>query len=150
MHHLLRLAGCAAFACLLFTVGCALAPDLLVDLGLDWWNWPKEVGQADAEADRAKELTGRRKSLDWQMHRKDQICQELIAGRLSLAEATRQFMELPGTTEKMWQDIRNDFPGATAEESMSRRVIEWACDLLAREPARAEALRRRLLAELQG
>jgi hypothetical protein len=59
-------------------------------------------------------------------------------------------MELPGTTEKMWQDIRNDFPGATAEESMSRRVIEWACDLLAREPARAEALRRRLLAELEG
>jgi hypothetical protein len=33
---------------------------------------------------------------------------------------------------------------------MARHVIEWACDLLEQEPARAEALRRRLLAELEG
>ena len=150
MQHLLRLAGCAAFACLLFTVGCALAPDLLVDLGLDWWHWPKQVGEADAAANLAKEVAGRRQALDAQMHRKDQICRELIAGRLTLAEATRQFMELPGTTEFMWREIRTDFPGATAEESMSRHVIVWACDLLEQEPARAEALRRRLDAELQG
>jgi hypothetical protein len=150
MQHLVRLAGCAAFACLLFTVGCALAPDLLVELGLDWWNWPQELRQADAEAERTKELADRRQAVDWYKDTKDRICRELIAGRLTLAEATRQFMELPGTTEFMWREIRTDFPGATAEESMSRHVIRWACNLLGQEPARAEALRRRLLAELQG
>jgi hypothetical protein len=33
---------------------------------------------------------------------------------------------------------------------MGRHVIVWACDLLAYEPARAEALRWRLQAELEG
>jgi hypothetical protein len=150
MHHLLRLAGCAAFLALLLIGGCALRPNLLMDIGLDWWNWPKELRQADAEAERTDELAGHRQTLDAQKHRKDQICRELIAGRLTLAEATRQFMELPGMTEFMWRELRNSFPGATEEESMSRRVILWACDLLEQEPARAEALRRRLLAELAG
>jgi hypothetical protein len=150
MHHLLRLAGCAAFLALLFIGGCALAPDLLGNLGLDWWHWPQELRQADAEDDRARELADRRQTLDGQKHRKDQICRELIAGRLTLAEATRQVMELPGLTEFMRREIRTDFPGATEEESMSRHVIMWACDLLAQEPARAETLRRRLLAELRG
>ena len=121
-----------------------------MNLGLDWWDWPQELRQADAEADRAEDLAGRLKSLDGQRHRKDQFCHELITGRLTLAEATRQFMELPGTTEAMWQGIRSHFAGATPEESMSRRVILWACDLLGQEPERAKALRRRLLAELQG
>jgi hypothetical protein len=121
-----------------------------VNLGLDWWDWPQELRQADAEADRAEDLAGRLKSLDGQRHRKDQFCHELITGRLTLAEATRQFMELPGTTEVMWRDIRNTFPGATAEESMSRHVILWACGLLEQEPAQAKALRRRLLTELEG
>jgi hypothetical protein len=150
MRPLLRLAGCAAFAGLLITGGCALSPDLFVDLGLDWWNWPKELREADAESERANELAGRRQTLDSQKQRKDQICRALIDGRLTLAEATRQFMELPGTTEAMWQGIRSHFAGATPEESMSRRVILWACGLLGQEPERAEALRRRLLAELQG
>ena len=150
MRLILRLAGCAAFAGLLITGGCALSPDLFVDLGLDWWNWPKELRQADAEAERAKELMARRQTLDAQMHRKDQLCRALIAGRLTLAEATRQFTELFGTTDVLRRAIRTRFPGATGEESMSRHVIMWACDLLAQEPARADALRRRLLAELEG
>jgi hypothetical protein len=49
MHHLLRLAGCAALLALLLLGGYALRPDLLVDLGLDWWNWPNQLRQADAE-----------------------------------------------------------------------------------------------------
>ena len=150
MHPLLRLAGCAALAGLLITGGCALRPSLFADLGLDWWTWPKSLWQHDVEHARDAELTRRWQGAAWRTGAKDRICRELIAGRLTLAEAARQFMELPGTTEAMWQDIRDRFAGATAEESMSRRVIEWACDLLAREPARAEALRRRLLAELQG
>jgi hypothetical protein len=150
MSPLLRLAGCAAFLALLLIGGCVLRPDVFVDLGLDWWNWPNELRHADAEAERTKELADRRQTVDWYKDTKDRICRELIAGRLTLAEATRQFMELPGTTEFMWREIRTDFPGATAEESMSRHVIRWACNLLGQEPARAEALRRRLLAELAG
>jgi hypothetical protein len=35
MYPLLRLAGCAAYAGLLITGGCALRPGLFTDLGLD-------------------------------------------------------------------------------------------------------------------
>jgi hypothetical protein len=107
-------------------------------------------GERTWREERADDLAGQRQTLDEQKHRKDQICRELIAGRLTLAAAMRQFMELPGMTEAMWRELRTSFPGATAEESMSRRVILWACDLLEQEPARANALRQRLLAELEG
>ena len=150
MHSLLRLTGSAALAGLLITGGCALHPSLFADLGLDWWTWPKSLWQHDVEHARDAELTRRWQGAEWRTRSKDRICGELIAGRLTLAEATRQFMGLPGTTEAMWQDIRDRFAGATAEESMSRHVIVWTCELLEQEPVRAEALRRRLDAELNG
>jgi hypothetical protein len=150
MRPLIGLAGCATFASLLCIGGCTLVPDLLADLGLDWWNWPQELRQADMQAERTRELAGRWQTVAWRKHRKDQICRALIAGRLTLAEATRQFTELFGTTDVLRRAIRTRFPGATGEESMSRHVILWACDLLAQEPERAEALGRRLLAELEG
>jgi hypothetical protein len=93
-------------------------------------------------------LARRWQTAEWHTRAKDRTCRELIDGRVTLAEATRQFLELPGTTEAMWQGIRSHFAGATPEESMGRRVIVWACGLLEQEPARAEALRRRLHAEL--
>ena len=68
------------------------------------------------------------------MKAKDAIARELIAGRLSLAEATRQVIEMPGATEFLRRFVRDRFPGATAEESVSRHVIQWTCDLLEREP----------------
>ena len=148
MHSLLRLAGSAALAVLLITGGCALHPSLFADLGLDWWTWPKSLWQRDVEHERDVELTRRWQGAEWRTRSKDRICRELIAGRLTLAEATRQFMGLPGTTEAMWQGIRSHFAGATPEENMGRRVIVWACGLLEQEPVRAEALRRRLHAEL--
>jgi hypothetical protein len=148
MYPLLRLAGCAALAGLLITGGCALRPGPFTDLGLNWCDWHHSLRQCAAEYERGAELARRWQTAEWHTRVKDRTCRELIDGRLTLAEATRQFMELPGTTEPMWEGIRRQFAGATPEESMSRRVIVWACSLLEQEPARAEALRRRLYAEL--
>jgi hypothetical protein len=150
MSPLLRLAGCAAFAGLLLAATCVVRPAAFVNLGLDWWSVPDRLRQSDAEVERTDALTRRWQAAWWRTRTKDRICHALIAGQLTLAEATRQFMELPGTTEAMWQDIRTRYAGATPEASMGRHVIVWACDLLDREPAQAEALRRRLLAELEG
>jgi hypothetical protein len=101
MSPLLRLAGCAAFAGLLLAATCVVRPAAFVDLGLDWWSVPDRLRQCDAEAERTDALTRRWQAAWWRTRTKDRICRELIDGRLSLAAATRQFMELPGTTEVM-------------------------------------------------
>jgi hypothetical protein len=150
MRALLRLAGCAVFTGLLIAGGCALRPDVFVDLGLDWWDWPNSLRQYEAASGRAEELARQDPFALEQIKAKDAIARELIDGRLTLAQATRRVLDLPGMTEYRRREIHRVFAGATAEESMSQHVIMWACDLLDKEPARAEALRRRLHAELQG
>jgi len=150
MHPLLRLAGCATFAVLLITGGCALSPDLFVDLGLDWWNWPNSLRQHEADSERAEELTRQGQFVLEQIKAKNEIARDLIAGRLSLAEASARFSELPHPPLRM-RELRQIYHGAASDEEIMRQhVLDWACQLLEEEPARAEALRRRLQAELKG
>jgi hypothetical protein len=150
MRPLLRLAGCAAFACLLFLGGCALAPDLLVNLGLDWWNWPQGLQQYDAASERDEELARQGPLALERIKAKDAIARELIAGRLSLAEAVARFRALPHPPRRMRELLRRYHGAGSDEEILRQHVLDWACLLLEGEPARAEALRRRLLAELEG
>jgi hypothetical protein len=149
MRPLLRLAGCAALVGLLLIGSCALRPEVFVQLGLDFENMSNSLRERKAASERAEELTRRSEEFAWRKRTMDEICDELIDDRLPLTEATRRFLDLPGTTENIWREIRSAYAGATREESMSRLVIERACALLEQEPARAEALRQRLQAELK-
>jgi hypothetical protein len=149
MLRLLRLVGCAALIALLLVGGSALRPSVFVATGLDLWDWPNCLQQYDAAFERAEELSQKSQFALNQIQAKDAIARELIAGRLSLTEATRQFQELPDTADFVRRYIHEFFPGATCEEGMRRYVIEWACILLDQEPARAEALCRRLEPELK-
>jgi hypothetical protein len=144
---MLRLAGCAALVALPLLGWGALRPAVFEALGLDWWDWPNCLRQYDAASERAEELAQKSRVALGQMQAKDAIARDLIAGRLSLAEATRLFLEMPRTTEFVRRYVRECFPGATAEEGMSRYVIQWACDMLPQQPDR-EVLCRRLEAEL--
>jgi hypothetical protein len=145
MLRLLSLAGCAAFVALLFVGAWALCPYVFAALGLDW---PGYEWQYAAEVERGQELSRQSQFVQEQIHAKNAIARELIAGRLSLAEATRQFEEMPIRADFVRPYVRERFPGATDEEGMTQYVLNWACDLLHQEPSRAEALRRRLEAEL--
>jgi hypothetical protein len=122
---------------------------VFVALGLDEWDWANSLRQYDAASQREKDLAGRSQVALEQMRVKDAIAGQLIAGRLSLAEASRQFRELSGTKEFVGRYIHDRFPGVTAEEGLSRYVIEWACVTLPKQPDR-EAFQRRLEAELEG
>jgi hypothetical protein len=147
MRCVLRLAACAALIALLLLGGSALPSSVFGALGLDWRDLANSLRQYDAASRREKDLAVRSQVALEQMRVKDAIAGELIAGRRSLAEASRQFGELSGTTEYVGRYIHDRFPGVTAEEGMSRYVIEWACTTLPKQPER-EALQRRLEAEL--
>jgi hypothetical protein len=65
---------------------------------------------------------------------RQEICRDLIAGRLTLAEAARRLGDLSDSSENFWDQIRLGFAGATDDERMCRRAIELACGLLHGNP----------------
>jgi hypothetical protein len=149
MDSVLRLAGCAAFAGLLIAGGCALRPDLFVGPRLDSWDWPKSLRQYHAASERDEELARQDRFALERIKAKDAIARDLIAGRLSLAEAAARFGELPHPPQQMRELLRHYQGAGSDEENMRQHVLDWACLLLEEEPAQAEALRRLLLAELK-
>ena len=149
MHHLLRLSACAAAVAVFFLGAWACQPALLRDFGLDVWEWPAWQHSLDAERQRQAELVRRWQAAARREQMKNQICRELIEGRLTLREAARRFRELPDLSHRLWDDLRVDFPdGTTDEERLCRHVLKWACDLTAGDDGALE-LRRRLDAELR-
>jgi hypothetical protein len=146
---LLRFSACAALVAGLLAGAWALRPAVLTDLGLDVWEWPRWQHTLDSQSEREGEL-GRRWQISARREQlKNEICRELIEGRLTLRQAARRFAELPDPPERLWEDLRQNYPEGGDEERMCRHVIDWASDLPPRVPSRAEELRRRLREELQ-
>jgi hypothetical protein len=139
---LLRVSACAALVALFFAGAWALRPVVLTDLGLDVWDWPRWQHTFDAQSEREGELARRWQISARREQMKNEICRELIAGRLTLRQAARRFAEMPDPPERLWDELRQNYPGGDDEERMCRHVIDWASDLRPREPSRAEALRR--------
>jgi hypothetical protein len=78
---------------------------------------------------------------------KDDLVQQLVNGRLSLAAAAGQFLDLNSQSPDCLSVMRAHFPGRTDTESAARNVIEYARH---RTPAgRAEQVADRLAAEFR-
>jgi hypothetical protein len=149
MNVLLRLAACAGFLGLCFVGTHVLFPHVPAAINLDFAEWIRCQRAFDSEAARGEELAQRRRHSVERMRAKERISLDLIAGRLSLAESTRLFSELPYAPAPLWQQLQADYAGASKEECMCRHVIDWACYALKDQPDREGALRRRLEAELR-
>jgi hypothetical protein len=149
MNSMLRLAGCASFLGLFFVGAYAFCPVVLEDAGLDIAEWIRCRRTFDSETERGEELSQRRQFAVERHLAKNQIARDLIAGKLSLAEAADRFGELPHPPRRMRELLRLYQGSATDEEIMGRHVIDWACTLQENEPARVDALRARLEKELQ-
>ena len=115
------------------------------------WHWEYRRGhlayeQAQAES---REFQRRLQEVHQRYRAKVQICRDLIEGRTTLAQACRRLRLLPCQPPQFMKVLRTDEAGATDDEHLSNHIIDCACDLLEREPAQAEAVRRRLQAELK-
>jgi hypothetical protein len=148
VNHTPRLAGLAvcAVAGLGLVGAAALRPTVLEEVGLDFWDWPRQRQVLDAETERNAELTRGWENALLRDQAKDAICRDLIADRITLADAVRRFREFQ-LPDYMWESLRVGYEGATDEERLNRHVIAWSCDLLRKEPDRADALRQRLQRE---
>jgi hypothetical protein len=150
MKHLLSLIAVAALVGLAFAgLGC-LRPALLEEAGLDVWDWPQYQMALCAETEREQELDQSFADLFRRREAKAAVGRELIAGRVTLAEAAQRIFDLTVDPDMLRANVRKWYAAGTDEENLERFVIDFACDLLQNQSARARELRQQLLAELHG
>jgi len=148
MSYLLRLAAAVIILGLVVFGACALRRDVLEELGLDVWHWPDWQLALEAQEQREEGLDQRLESVTRRREERIRIGHELIAGRISLADAVCQTWALGGSADNLCWHLKRYTPGSTDDERMGLHVIDWTSELLEDQPERAETFRTRLLAEL--
>jgi hypothetical protein len=147
MYHVLRLTTVAALVALTLIAAKCLYTTALEEAGLDVWDWPRLQKIMLAEEERKEFLRQGFADLDRRREAKTWISRELIAGRVTLADAVARYLDLTVASEQVRKDARAKYAECDEQESMRRWVIDFTCDLLHDQPARASAVRRQLLTE---
>jgi hypothetical protein len=101
------------------------------------------------EAERMERIERQRVETDRALRARDEVLTAVIEGRCSLQEAAGHFWELNRSMSAFqWPSFRRAYPGATDAERCCRHVIRHVALRLEEEPARRDAVVRRLEAEL--
>jgi hypothetical protein len=129
--------------------GCtALQPAFLADLGLDFWSLPELWGRLHDEEVRLAELTRTQQCVCSRHAVKDEATQDLIAGRLTLAEAVERFEQASGESLPLARrQLRLLHPDAPEGELLHQHVIDYVLAALENEPQRSFAVVARLQQE---
>jgi hypothetical protein len=149
MNTCLRLVLCAGALVALWIGLTFAAADWLSAMGLDVWNLPELEQQLAQECQRDEALEGARVVLLRRIAQRRRVTQDLIAGRLTLLEATAEFRRLRRMTPDFLDRFHSLYPGATEEERVCRGLIAWVRAELIVQPDQAEARAARFEAELQ-
>ena len=139
----------AAFGGCLLLAGVVLAvhPTWAVALGIDVWNVPALEAELRAGAEEAQRLDAEDEYVRRRIELKEMIVRDLVAERVSLAEATDRFVELNALRPRSAEAVRESFPGATDREKTARNVIAYA--LTRSTPDQQGAISSRLETELR-
>ncbi len=119
----LTLAGTALFA---FALLCYADPAWAKAAGVDVWSIRELNDELASGTARRQELDIHDEVIQRRIALKEGIVGDLLAGRLSLAEATSQFAALNLPRADAMAVIRATYPGRTDEEKLARNVIEYA------------------------
>jgi hypothetical protein len=134
-------------ACL---AGVAYArPALVTDLGLDFWNVPALQARLDQDVRHHRELDAKDVEVLRRIEIKEGVIADLIAGRMSLPEATTHFKVLNIGRPDYMTIIRAGYPGATDDERLSRNVLAFVEAHLRCRRANDRSIVERLTRELE-
>jgi hypothetical protein len=134
---------------------------LLIVIGLVVWSNPNLLSlcnhddvasrQAAVRSGQRREYLSRQHAVVLNRSRaKHAIIVDLLAGRLTLLQAGRQFKDLNETPITCQDDYRPNFPGRTDEEKVCRQVLLWLeNELHERGRPQAEAIVQRFEDELR-
>lgn len=110
------------------TVICAhlLAPDWTKAAGLDVWNVPSLRSQVESDTREGLGISFEIEESRRRFVLKEHIIDRLLSERMTLKEATAQFLILNENHTSAMMVIRLTYRGATDEESTARNVIALA------------------------
>jgi hypothetical protein len=109
-------------------------------IGEEQWN-PRSTGeQFVRESQRRQKLDGDDEIVAYCLARKQQVTADLVAGRLTLAEAARQFHECEAQRD---EQLGREVPplDASRQAAMARTVLRWVASFGQDVSARREKLR---------
>jgi hypothetical protein len=149
MHWFFRFSLCALLTASLAATVSYVEPDWLADLNLDFWRLPQYEGALQREHQRGENLKELYRAVLARMEAKNAVGQNLVAGRITLAEATHRFRELCAQAPRVLDSIYLSEHGRTNAERLCRHTIGWVKSTLTDRPREARELGRRLEAELE-
>jgi hypothetical protein len=135
-------------ACVLVAAAVFVArPAWASTLGLDVWNVPALKAELRDMTEESGRLDSESEDVRRRVAVKEQIIAELIARRMTLAEATDRFVQLNSYRPEILEVIRAKYPSGSDFEKTARNVIDYVLVRVA-VPERP-AVARRLESELR-
>jgi hypothetical protein len=108
----------------------AVAPEWSRAVGLDVWNLSAAEADQRESADRRDELAAQHEQLRQRVAVADHLCTQLIDGRVRLAEAADEVIEVNRDRDAFFFVLRLEHPDATTDRELA------ACYLIAKIAAR--------------
>lgn len=136
-----RIAAIAALSAAL-AVTVYLSPSLAATAGVDVWNLPDLQEQLDDATEQGRELDSSDEMYRRRIEVKEALMADLIAGRVTLAEATDRFLTLSALHPEQLDAIRAAFPGSSDREKVARNVVQYANSRIPAGPQKAAVVAR--------
>jgi hypothetical protein len=146
---LCRLSTSALLVGGLVATACFFRPDALSDVGLDFWRLPEYQEALWRERHRERRLNALDQVIRARIDAKHEVAADLIADRITLAQATSRFRSLCLEPLNVLECICPYERGATQQERLCRHVIFWVASRLADHPEAEKQLTLRLEGQLQ-
>ncbi|HYH63764.1 MAG TPA: hypothetical protein VD866_03605 [Urbifossiella sp.] len=123
-------------------------PGWLTAANLDVWNTPALRRQVDANRREEARLDGEIADIQAQVRGKERLVEELIAGRITLTDATDQFEAMLAAQPRTANGLRLLYPDAASDrERVARHVVDYSRARLT-DPAERDRLGARMTMEL--
>ena len=114
-------------------------------IGADVWNVPGLREEMRGAQNERAVMDAEDEEIQHRITVKDAIANDLLASRITLAEAVERFAEMHSTGSKYMAAIRDQYPGATDHEKITHHTIRYTVFHAA--PAEQAAIAERLHAE---
>lgn len=125
MRSLFQFSACASFLFLIVMGGYQASPESFAACGLDLVNAPYWYSALSASQRKSEELNAKLDTIFARTQAKNDIVRDLIAGRLTVVQATVRFRDLPGLTHDFWVMTTAFERGVSHEERLCRYTIGW-------------------------
>jgi hypothetical protein len=118
--------------------------------GLDFWNVPAVLDSIQQGAQLNERLEEQLQAVHERSAAKDEVAEDVAAGRLTLLEGAARFRDLDASASEGYRrGWRQLVKGASDEERYCRQVLSYLEAVLRDRPAASAAIRARLETELR-